>query len=162
MDKWGHLFKDGEFARRERIVSGLTLEQVTRRPSAQSHTIYEELWHANRWQAIVVYRDEALYAEWQKGRVYPDAPPARQAEWDALAAEFLAGIEKALWWSESRERLKHETDPGVRMADVLVSLAVHTAHHLGKIVALRQFIDAWEASGDEREKQNDDTRALGL
>ena len=144
MDKWGHLFKDGEFARRERIVAGLTLEQVTRRPSAQSHTIYEELWHANRWQAIVVNRDEALYEEWQKGHVYPERPPASQAEWEALVAEFLAGIDKALWWTESRERLKQETDPGITMENVLVSLAVHTAHHLGKVVALRQFLDAWE------------------
>ena len=144
MDKWGHLFKDGEFARRDRIVSGLTLEQVTRRPSAQSHTIYEELWHANRGQSIIVNRDEALYAEWQEGRVYPEAPPASRAEWEALVAEFLAGIEKALWWAEPPERLKRETDPGHTMADVLVSLAAHTAHHLGKIVALRQFMDAWE------------------
>ena len=143
MSKWGHLLKDGEFARRERVVAGLTLEQVTRRPSAQSHTIYEELWHTNRWQSIIVNRDEALYEEWQKGRVYPDAPPASRAEWDALVAEFLAGIEKGLWWTESPERLKHETDPGHTMADVLVSLAAHTAHHLGKIVALRQFTDAW-------------------
>ena len=144
MDKWGHLFKDGEFAARERIVAGLTLEQVTRRPSAQSHTIYEELWHANRWQSIIVYRDEALYEQWQKGHVYPERPPASQEEWEVLVAEFLAGIEKALWWTESPERLKHETDPGITMANVLVSLAVHTAHHLGKIVALRQFIGVWE------------------
>ena len=144
MSKWEHLLKDGEFARRERIVAGLTLEQVTRRPSAQSHTIYEELWHTKRWQSIMVNRDEALYEEWQKGRVYPDAPPASQEEWDALVAEFLAGIEKALWWTESRERLKQEVDPGVTMANILVSLAVHTAPHLGKIVALRQFMDAWE------------------
>ncbi len=145
MNKWGHLFRDGEFARRERIVAGLTLEQVTRRPSPQSHTIYEELWHANRWQSIMVNRDEALYEEWRKGGVYPDAPPASQEEWDALVAEFLAGIEKALWWAESRERLKQEVDPGVTMANVLVSLAVHTAHHLGKIVALRQFLGAWDS-----------------
>jgi uncharacterized damage-inducible protein DinB len=144
LSKWEHLLKDGEFARRERIVAGLTLEQVTRRPSAQSHTIYEELWHANRWQSIIVNRDEALYAEWQKGRVYPDAPPASPEEWDALVAEFLAGIDKALWWAESPERLKYETDRGHTMADVLVSLAVHTAHHLGKVVALRQFMGAWE------------------
>lgn len=146
MSKWEHLFKDGEFARRDRIVSGLRLEEVTRRPSAQSHTIYEELWHTNRWQKIVAYRDEALYEEWQKGRVYPEAPPASQAEWDALVAEFLAGIEKALWWTETPERLSHETGRGHTMADVLVSLAAHTAHHLGKIVALRQFIGAWEPS----------------
>ena len=144
MSKWGHLFKDGEFARRERIVSGLTLEQATRRPSARSHTIHEELWHANRWQSIMVYRDEALYEEWQKGNVYPERPPASQEEWEVLVAEFLAGIEKALRWTETPERLAHETDPGHTMADALVSLAVHTSYHLGKIVALRQFIDAWE------------------
>lgn len=144
MGKWEHLLKDGEFARRELIVSGLTLEEVTRRPSAQSHTIYEELWHANRWQKIVAYRDEALYEQWQKGHVYPERPPANQEEWELLVAEFLAGIEKALWWAESPERLKHETDPGFTMADVLASLAVHTSYHLGKIVALRQFIDAWK------------------
>jgi uncharacterized damage-inducible protein DinB len=144
LSKWGHLFKDGEFARRDRIVSGLTLEQATRRPSAQSHTIYEELWHTNRWQSIIVYRDEALYGQWQEGHVYPERPPASQEEWDLLAAEFLAGIEKALWWTESPERLRHETDRGHTMADVLVSLAAHTSYHLGKIVALRQFIGAWE------------------
>jgi hypothetical protein len=107
------------------------------------------MWHANRWQSIIVNRDEALYEEWQKGRVYPSGGAASQAEWEALVAEFLAGIEKALWWTESPERLKHETDPGHTMADVLVSLAVHTAHHLGKIVALRQFIDAWETESRE-------------
>lgn len=145
MSKWEHLFKDGEFARREHILKGLTLEQVTHRPSAQSHTIYEELWHTNRWQAIIVNRDEALYEEWKKARVYPLETPASGSEWEALVAEFLAGIEKALWWTESPERLKHETGRGSMMADVLVSLSVHTAHHLGKIVALRQFLDAWEA-----------------
>jgi hypothetical protein len=141
---WEHLFRDGEFARRERILSGLTLEEVTLKPSAQSHSVYEELWHANRWQAIVVNRDEALYEEWRAGRYYPDAPPADTEEWEALVAEFLAGVEKALWWAESPERLRRETDPGVTMRDVLLSLSVHTAYHLGKIVALRQFIGAWE------------------
>ena len=145
MNKWEHLFRDGEFARRGEILAGLTLEQVTRRPSRQSHTIYEELWHANRWQSIVVNRDEALYAEWQAGRVYPESPPASQAEWEALVAEFGGGIEKALWWAESPERLGRETDPGFTMEDVLHSLSVHSSYHLGKIVALRQFLGAWGA-----------------
>lgn len=144
MGKWQHLFRDGEFARRERILAGLTLEQVTLRPSPQSHSIYEELWHTSRWQAIVVNRDEALYEEWKAGHVYPEAPPASLAEWEALVAQFLAGIEKALWWAESPERLGRETSPGTAMEDVLLSLSVHSSYHLGKIVALRQFIGAWD------------------
>ena len=149
-NKWRHLFSDGEFARREQILAGLTLEQVTARPSKQSHTIYEELWHTNRWQSIIVNRDEALYEEWKRGEVYPASPPASVEEWDALVAEFHAGTEKALWWTESDERLKHETSPGSTMADVLVSLAVHSAHHLGKIIALRQQLGAWETMNEER------------
>lgn len=137
-DKWRHLFSDGEFARREQLLSGLTFEQVVARPSAQSHTIYEELWHANRWQSIMVNRDEALYEEWTRGAVYPESAPASEAEWDSLVKEFLAGTEKAIWWTESPERLAHEVNPGETMEDILQSLAVHTAYHMGKIVALRQ------------------------
>jgi hypothetical protein len=134
---------DGEFAPRKQILSGLTLEQVRHRPAPQSHSIYEELWHANRWQNIVVLRDEDLYAQWQKGNVYPPQPPASEEEWSALVAEFLDGIEKALRWTDSPEKLRQETDPGVTMADVLHSLAVHSTYHLGKIVAIRQLIRAW-------------------
>ncbi|HEV7893101.1 MAG TPA: DinB family protein [Pyrinomonadaceae bacterium] len=143
-DKWRHLFSDGEFARREQILSGLSFGQVTARASTQSHTIYEELWHANRWQSIIVNRDESLYAEWERGAVYPESAPASEEEWDSLVKEFLAGTEKALWWTESPERLAHETDPGSTMADALHSLAVHSAYHMGKIVALRQQLGAWE------------------
>jgi uncharacterized damage-inducible protein DinB len=145
-DKWRHLFSDGEFAGRGQILSGLSFEQVTARPSAQSHTIYEELWHANRWQSIIVNRDDALYAEWERGAVYPESAPANEAEWDSLVKEFLAGTGKALWWTESPERLGRETDPGTTMADVLHSLAVHSAYHMGKIVALRQQLGAWETT----------------
>ena len=143
-DKWRHLFSDGEFARREKILSGLSFEQATARPSTQAHTIYEELWHANRWQSIMVNRDEALYEEWARGAVYPAAPPANEEEWDSLVKEFLAGTEKALWWAESPERLAQETDPGETMEDALLSLAVHSAYHMGKIVALRQQLGAWQ------------------
>jgi uncharacterized damage-inducible protein DinB len=148
-NKWRHLFSDGEFARREQILAGLTFEQVTSRPSAQSHTIYEELWHANRWQSIIVNRDEALYEEWKRGEVYPERAPARAEEWESLVAEFLAGTEKALWWVESPERLGHETSPGTTMEDVLHSLAIHSAYHMGKIVALRQQLGAWQSGNDE-------------
>ena len=148
-DKWRHLFSDGEFARRERILSGLSFEQVNARPSPQSHTIYEELWHANRWQSIIVNRDEGLYEEWKRGAVYPEAAPASQEDWDALVKEFHAGTEKALWWAESPERLGRETSPGTTMEDVLHSLAIHSAYHMGKIVALRQQIGAWEMRNDE-------------
>ena len=153
MDKWKHLFVDGEFAARERILSGLTLEQVTHRPSPQSHTIYEELWHTTRWQNIVVNRDEELYEAWQQDDLYPPDAPASVGEWSALVAEFLAGLDKALEWADSPEKLAAEVDPDFTMADALRSLAVHNAYHLGKIVALRQALGAWSP---ETQKENTD------
>ncbi|HEY0003251.1 MAG TPA: DinB family protein [Pyrinomonadaceae bacterium] len=142
MDKWRHLLIDGEFAERKRILEGLTLDQATRRPSAHSHTIYEELWHATRWQKIIVMRDEQLYAEWARGQTFPAGPPATEEEWTALVDEFLDGLERALDWT-APEKVKLEIDPGVTMGDALHSLAVHNSYHLGKIVALRQAIGAW-------------------
>lgn len=56
MDIWKHLFATGEFAERARLLSGLTLQQVTSRPHGVPHSIYEELWHATSWQRIVVER----------------------------------------------------------------------------------------------------------
>jgi hypothetical protein len=148
LSKWEHLFIDGEYARREKILSGLTLEQVTRSPSEQSHSIYEELWHAARWQTIVVTRDEGLYEKWQGNDLYPAHLPEQEEEWTALVAEFLTELEKALEWASSPEKLAVEVDPGVTMGDALHSLAVHNAYHLGKIVAIRQLIGAWPPAGE--------------
>ena len=57
-------------------------------------------------------------------------------------AEFLQGLEKVLALAASPEKLSVEVDLGVTMADVLDSLAVHNAFHMGKIVAIKQLIRA--------------------
>jgi hypothetical protein len=145
MIKWQHIFiDDGEYAAPEKILAGLTLEQVTHVPSSQSHSIYDELWHVSKWQRVIVFRDEALYESWQKGElVYPKDSPTSKQEWDELVKEFFVGLEKVLEWTSSPEKLAMETDPGITMADNLVGLAVHNAYHLGKIVALRQMMGIW-------------------
>jgi hypothetical protein len=142
MNRWRDLFIDGEYEPREKILSRLTLEQVKGTSSAQSHSIYEELWHANRWQTIIVERDETLNETWQRGERYPVKPPEKEEEWSALVEEFLQGLEKAVALAASPEKLSVEVDPGVTMAEVLDSLAVHNAFHMGKIVAIKQLIGA--------------------
>ena len=124
-------------------ATGLSLGQVKHSPSEQSHSIYEELWHAARWQTIIVTRDERLYEIGQGGELYPAHPPEQEEEWTALVTEFLSGLEKALEWASSPEKLGVEVGLGETMGDVLHSLAVHNAYHMGKIVALRQLIGAW-------------------
>ena len=140
---WEHLFH-GEFAQREQLLAGLTFSQVTAKPSSQSHSLYDELWPATLWQNIIVNRDEAIYEQvWQAGERYPRAQPTDLAQWLRLVEDFHDGQRRALAWTASPERLNAEVNPGETMADILRALAVHTAYHLGKIVALRQLLNAW-------------------
>ena len=141
---WNHLFAAGEFMERERLLSGLTLEQVTARPGNVPHSIYDELWHAAEWQRIVVERDEERGEAWlEGGDPFPSATPERAEEWQGLVEKFLRGARQAADWGESLQGSGEELDPGWRVADVLASLAMHNAYHLGKIVALRQMLGAW-------------------
>ena len=143
MNQLEHLFY-GEYAKREKILSDLTLEQVTTIPSIQSHSIFAELWHTVLWQKICVTRDENLYDQvWAKGDLYPKHVPEQLEEWTALVEEFLSGIEQALEWTKTPEKLNAEVNPGETMKDILHSLAVHNAYHMGKIVALRQMMGIW-------------------
>lgn len=143
MSHWEHLFIKGEFAERERIVSGLTREQANYKPSAQMHSIYEELWHMARWQQIIVACDKELYEEWKDKPLKPDKPLETDEEWQALVKEFLSGLDKAIEITKSHEKLSKELASDFTMKDALISLAVHNAHHLGKILAIRQLINAW-------------------
>ena len=140
-----HLFLTGEFAARADILSGLTLEQVTLRPDGASHSIYEELWHAAGYQRIIVERDPV------EGDHYPTATPQHEQQWHDLVQQFLEGAQAAVAFAQAPDRLAMEVEPGVTMADELNCVAVHNAYHLGKIVALRQRIGAWQpkAATDE-------------
>jgi hypothetical protein len=132
-----HLFLVGEFPERARLLSGLTLEQVTLCPDGASHSIYDELWHAAGYQRFVLERGDA------SGDLYPRAAPQHEHQWHDLVREFLDGAHAAAAMGQQPERLALEVEPGVTMADELSSVAVHNAYHLGKIVALRQRIGAW-------------------
>ena len=148
MGHWEHLFIDGEFMSRARLLSGLTIEQVSVRPRGLPHTIYEELWHTTKWQSIVVRCDESAAAALiDGGQQFPSEAPGNERMWEDLVSEFLAGSETAVELGRSRDALMKEVRPGVTLAEELESLAVHNAYHLGKIVALRQVIDAWPPPG---------------
>lgn len=148
MGQWEQLFIDGEFMSRARLLSGLTVEQVSVRPPGLPHTIYEELWHTTKWQSIVVQCDEAAAAAYlDAGQQFPSEAPGNERIWEDLVTEFLAGSTTAVELGRSSEAPMKEAHPGVALADSLESLAVHNAYHLGKIVALRQVIGAWPPPG---------------
>ena len=139
MNQLEHLFLVGEFPERSRLLSGLTLEQVTHRPDGASHSIYDELWHLVGYQQSII-EPGSVPAD---GDLYPTAAPEHEDQWHDLVRVFLTGARAAAALGHAPERLAVEIEPGVTLADELNSVAVHNAYHFGKIVALRQRIGAW-------------------
>lgn len=132
-----HLFLVGEFPERSRLLSGLTLKQVTQCPADASHSIYEELWH------VVAYQQSIIEPGDPAGERFPTTVPEHEHQWHDLVRKFLDGARVAAALGQEPERLALEVEPGVTLADELNSVAVHNAYHLGKIVALRRRIGAW-------------------
>ena len=139
MTQLEHLFLVGEFAERSRLLSGLTLEQVTHRPAGASHSIYDELWHLVGYQQSIIEPGSVPAG----GDLYPAVAPEHEDQWHDLVRVFLTGARAATALGHAPERLAVEIEPGVTLADELNSVAVHNAYHFGKIVALRQRIGAW-------------------
>ena len=140
MNNLEHLFLVGEFPERDRLLSGLSLEQVKLRPEGATHSIYEELWH------LVGYQQSILEASDPNGQFFPSIPPEHEQQWHDLVKLFLDGARAASALAGEPERLAAEVEPGVTLEDELNSVAVHSAYHFGKIVALRQRMGAWPPS----------------
>ena len=135
-----HLFLVGEFPKRAHLLSGLTLEQVSMRPDGATHSIFEELWHVVAYQQSIL---EPGGPADPAGDHFPSAAPEHEREWHELVGVFLQGARTAAALGEAPERLAVEVAPGETLADELSAVAVHSAYHLGKIVALRQRMGAW-------------------
>jgi hypothetical protein len=67
---------------RARLLSGLTVDQVSVRPPGLPHTIYDELWHTTKWQS-----DHAL----QENHEGQPNPPFRRRRL-LLNAEVLGHV----------------------------------------------------------------------
>jgi uncharacterized damage-inducible protein DinB len=138
------------------ILEGLTDDLAHRELPNVPHTIYAELWHLAFWQQITL--------DWIAGTEtpYPEKPSdgfpqkssqeSSQESWEQLRHRFLHGAEQAAAAAQDTTRLDHPvrclSRPGapiriMSVRDQLLSLAAHNAYHLGRIVVLRQFFQAW-------------------
>ena len=99
-----------------------------------STTSYGTLWDTSRAPSRRV-RGPGTYT--------PVEAPEHEHQWHDLVRLFLVGARAAVALGQAPARLAVEVEPGVTLADELSSVAVHNAYHFGKIVALRQRLDAW-------------------
>ena len=143
-NKWEHLILKGEFPDRRKILSGLTHEQANKRPAPGVKSIYEELWHTERWQHIVVDNDTELDKKWQNdaSETFPKTD-ATEEEWKRVVNDFLGRLDKMIEFTSNPAALEEKDENGVTVEDCVYSLIMHNTYHLGKIVAIRQMIGAW-------------------
>lgn len=90
-------------------------------------------------------QDAEADKEFQGGAVFPQNPAASQEEWDRLVNEFSGLLDKMMEFTKDTEKLKAEQEPGWILEDFVDSLIIHNTYHLGKIVAVRQMIGAWDS-----------------
>ena len=133
------------------ILEGLTEEQATAKPQGSPHSISDIVGHMCFWQeyfnkmATEGFRDFPAHA--------PDGwPKMRVGGWDALSKRFLASVQatRELAGTSNRldEKLLPEGSPLPFMqrdsvGSGLLHAVIHTSHHLGQVVTLRQILKLW-------------------
>jgi uncharacterized damage-inducible protein DinB len=142
------------------ILEGLTDDLAHRELPNVPHTIYAELWHLAFWQQITldwIADTETPYPENPSAGFPPKThtgpwQESSQESWEQLRQRFLRGAEQAAAAAQETTRLDHPvrcpSRPGapirtMSVRDQLLSLAAHNAYHLGRIVLLRQLLQAW-------------------
>ena len=151
------LIADSYAASPAHILEGLTEQQVHHRLPNTPHTIFEELWHLAFWQQVTL--DWVAHIETPfPTRPEDGFPAANETEpFVVLRERFLDGALKAAAAAGDLDHLEDPircpSRPGIptrtmSIRDQLISLATHNAYHLGRIVVLRQLMQAWPpASG---------------
>jgi uncharacterized damage-inducible protein DinB len=138
------------------ILEGLPDDLAHRELPNVPHTLYAELWHLAFWQQITldwIADKETPYPE-KPSDGFPSKPrtESSQESWEQLRQRFLRGAEQAAAAAEETTHLDHSvrcpSRPGapirtMSVRDQLLSLAAHNAYHLGRIVLLRQLLQAW-------------------
>jgi uncharacterized damage-inducible protein DinB len=136
------------------ILEGLTNDLARRELPNAPHTIYGELWHMAFWQQITldwIAGIETPYPN-QPSDGFPQNAGSTEEPWDQLRRRFLQGADQAAAAAQDILRLDQPvrcpSRPGaptriMSVRDQLISLASHNAYHLGRIVLLRQLLQAW-------------------
>lgn len=133
------------------ILDGLSPEQAFAKPHGLPHSIADLVAHMHFWQ-------KWFNACLATGFTPPPAsaadgwPAVGPGQWEVLREGFLQSIEDA-------KRLIAESDslgecllpPGVEIPPLMketlgsgiLHAAVHSSHHLGQIITIRQLLGAW-------------------
>ena len=133
------------------VLDGLTTDQAHAKPHGLPHSIAEIVAHMSYWQEWFNNCAVAGFTGIPEHAVegWPAVPPDG---WDALRTRYLRAVEEA-------KRIAAESDalgdpilpPGVHVPSLaneshgagLLHAAMHSSHHLGQIITIRQLLGLW-------------------
>jgi uncharacterized damage-inducible protein DinB len=133
------------------VLEGLTAEQATARPPGAPHSIAEIVAHMWYWQDFF----NRVAREGFRG--FPEHadegwPAVAAGEWDELRTRFLTAVQLTQQLALTCGRLDEKLLPAdfpvpfwqrETVGSGLLHGAVHSSHHLGQVVTLRQVMGLW-------------------
>jgi hypothetical protein len=145
----------GSFLGPEAILDGLTAEQAFAKPHGLPHSIAEIVAHMSFWQEWFNGCAKSGFTGIAQHAVegWPEVSSSSgSAGWDAVRARFFAatrGAKEII--AESNSFGAPLLPPGVdipllareTLGSGILHAAVHSGHHLGQIITIRQLLGAW-------------------
>ena len=133
------------------VLDGLTAAQALAKPHGLPHSIAEIVAHMCFWQEW--FNDCALVGFTGVPEHAADGWPTVSAEsWDTLRQRYLAAIDKAKQIVADSAFLSEPLLPtGLSIPFLekesrgsgILHAAIHSGHHLGQIITLRQLLGLW-------------------
>jgi len=137
------------------VIDGLTAEQAHAKPHGLPHSIAEIVAHICHWQEWFNGCATAGFTGIAEHAV--DGWPSVPADgWNALRARFLRSIEEAQRIAAESDSLREPLLPaGVDIPPLamesrgsgILHAAMHTSHHMGQIITIRQLMGLWPPPG---------------
>jgi uncharacterized damage-inducible protein DinB len=131
------------------VLDGLSPADADRRVAGAPHTIAEVVAHLGFWQTWFIARCEGTGVPMPATAAAGWVPPAK-GTWLEVRTAFLDGLERVIAFAGTVDTARPIAPPlefpplaGYTVADVLVHVATHNAHHLGQVVLLRQLLGYW-------------------
>lgn len=141
------LFRGGQaFVGVEASLSGLTDEQALAHTPGLPHSVAQLVAHVNwwnRWMLEIIEMGAAQPYPKHAADTWPDVPAGDWARVRSDFYELLARIDPHAARPDLANPVNHEETIGELLAD----MALHTAHHFGQVISVRQALGAWPPPG---------------
>lgn len=141
------LFRGGQaFVGVDAALSGLSPDLACRVPEGLPHSVAGLVAHINwwnRWMLDIIETGQAMPYPPHAADTWPQV---QESEWQQIRNEFyelLARTDPHAARPDLASPVNHDETIGELLAD----MALHTAHHFGQIITVRQLLGAWPPPG---------------